>query len=122
MKIFIPDVTKPEEAELRKLAPDFDLQEGQLEVGQQGELLTAIAVVTLTQATIFIFSAWLLATRDTEKIRKRVYLELPDGTKTTFELEIDRRSSKAPEAQVLEQINSMLASKNLPQLLDQGAG
>jgi hypothetical protein len=120
VKIAIPSLTKPEANELKRIAPDgtFEFHEDMLGEGKFGELLSATAIAWLTKIAVGALVTWWLRTRTKEKFTAVLDVIKTDGTTIRLQVEIDRSSQQAPQAQAIEQIRKLLAAEGLPDLED----
>jgi hypothetical protein len=68
-------------------------------------ITTAIVLVTIV--ALRGLSAWLLKSRQNNRIERTIELELPDGTRRTERLIVDLKSSSAPDEQVLKALGDL---------------
>jgi hypothetical protein len=107
--IILRDVSLIDLDDLRNSLPhgNFSQSTGGASSDSHDELAT-IFILTITPLVITAFTAWLLRTHTEEQIQYQIITRNPNGTETTLSLNIDRSSSKAPEAQIVSQIAKAL--------------
>ena len=120
MKLYLSHLTKPEGHILTKEGLFSEVPENEapraLRDDHQGELATVLVVATLTQAVIFAVVAYKLKTNASEKIKEKLIFQTADGAILNYDLEINRSSSEAPNAQALGQVRQFLENNGLPPL------
>jgi hypothetical protein len=73
-----------------------------------GELAT-ILILTLTPMAVTAFTVWLMKDTTRETLEYKVTIRSPDGSEKDVSLKIERKSSTAPDAQVIAQITKALS-------------
>ena len=105
----IRDASLIDVEELRSEVPASDLNVVQPDQGNDSHNeLATILILTLTPIAITALTAWLLRTHADEDIDYKVTVRGPDGTETTVQLRIKRKSSEAPKSQVIKQLAEAL--------------
>ncbi|QDZ06424.1 hypothetical protein FPZ24_02155 [Sphingomonas panacisoli] len=105
----IHDASLIDVAELSADVPPQDLTVVQPVKGDDSHNeLATIVILALAPIPIAAFTAWALKKTASELVEYRVTIRRPDGTEMDVYLKINRRSSEAPDAQVIKQIAEAL--------------
>lgn len=78
-------------------------EESAMTDGKHGELVTT-AIVVVSVLGLKVLAAWLMKNRSGEKLRKTIEIVNADGSKRVETIEIDLRSSVAPNKTVLTEL------------------
>ncbi len=87
-------------------AESLSFEEPKTQQGSAGDLVVTAAVFVVSLATLKMLTAWLLATRQGDFVEQTMDVVRPDGTKIRYKFTQRLDKSRAPDAQVLEQLGN----------------
>ena len=121
--IEISGLTRLDKIELTQQLPSgtVDFKEEVLAGAKHGEPLTIILIAAITSASLGTLSAWLVKDRTSDRIRKTLRVTDPDGRIREETLDIDVRTSKAPNKDVLRAL-ARICHINIDDFKENSAG